>query len=105
MVTIDFKEVLNYALRSQLSYIISHPGWYLTERLGWRTPNLLQISIKVAPLSKINTLVEVDDANEIQWIAIRGSSNLENWLLDFEYIQRSFTELYQGDRHSLQEQQ
>ncbi|NES83362.1 MAG: lipase family protein [Moorea sp. SIO2B7] len=91
MVTVTFNELLDYALRSQLAYSISQPGWYITEKLGWRKSSLYRLTIKEVPESEVNILIEFDDSKQTQCIVIRGSSNLENWLLNFQYIQRPLT--------------
>jgi triacylglycerol lipase len=91
MIKIDFNEILNYGLRSQLAYTINQLGWDLTAQLGWRTPTTYRTIIHEAPKSEVNVIVEVDDVKQIQWIAVRGSSNLRNWKLNFNYLQRTFS--------------
>jgi triacylglycerol lipase len=91
MTKIDFNEILNYGLRSQLAYTISQLGWDLTAQLGWRTPTTYRTIIHESLKSEVNVIVEVDDVKQIQWIAVRGSSNLRNWMLNFDYLQRSFS--------------
>ncbi len=87
----DFQNILLYALRSQLAYSVSELGWHITKVLQWQTPNLsLNLHIRDLPDTEINAIVEVDDQNKSQWIAIRGSSNLKNWVLDFDYIEHRF---------------
>lgn len=87
----DFDEIFQYALRSQLAYAIAQPAWHITEKLGWRTPSPYRIMIEEATHSKINTIIEIDDEQKVQWIAVRGSDNLTNWLADFKYIEQPFT--------------
>jgi triacylglycerol lipase len=90
MSQIDFKEILEYGLRSQLAYTINQLGWCITEQLRLRTPNTNRLFIQEVRNSEINVIVELDDATKTQWIAVRGSSNLKNWVLNFRYLQRSF---------------
>jgi hypothetical protein len=92
MLRINFEEILDYGLRSQLAYAINQAGWYITERVGWRSPSTAQLIIKETSISQVNVLIEADHTNKIQWIAVRGSSNFKNWILDVEYIQSRRTE-------------
>jgi triacylglycerol lipase len=86
----NFKEILEYGLRSQLAYTIDRLGWNITEQLRLRSPNTNQLFIQEVRNSEVNVIVEIDDATKTQWIAVRGSSNLKNWVLNFRYLQRSF---------------
>ncbi|NJK51094.1 lipase family protein [Candidatus Gracilibacteria bacterium] len=98
MTAINFKEILEYGLRSQLAYTISQIGWDITETLGWRVPNPSKLIIREVRRSEVNVIVEVDDLTQTQWIAVRGSSNLRNWLLNFRYMQRSFNKNFMDRR-------
>lgn len=89
--TLDIAEILEYGLRSQLVYSLSQSEWQITAHLGWRLSNQSKITFKEVRRSQVNTLVEVDDRRQIQWIAVRGSQNLRNWLLNLRYMQRPFT--------------
>ena len=88
---LDFEEIFNYALRSQLVYAITQPAWYITEKLGWRTPSPYRIFIEEATHSEVNTIIELDDEQRVQWVAVRGSDNLSNWLANFKYVEQPFT--------------
>lgn len=91
MEKLDFENILHYAMRSQLAYSVSELGWHITKILKWQTPNLsLSLHIKDLPDTEINAIVEIDEQNQCQWIAIRGSSNLKNWILDLDYIEHRF---------------
>lgn len=92
--TVDFDEIFNYALRAQLAYAIAKPAWYITEKLGWRTPSPYRIMIEEATQSEVNTIIELDDEQRVQWIAVRGSDNLRNWLVDFDYVEQPFTKYF-----------
>lgn len=97
MPTIDFEELLQYALRAQLTYAIAKPGWYITEQLGWRSSCPYQINIEEVPKVNVNAIVELNHTRQVQWIAVRGTDNLTNWLLDLDYIEKCFTQ-ETGDR-------
>jgi hypothetical protein len=87
----DFQTILQYAERSQLAYLLTDLGLYLSKSIGWLSSNLsVRLRIKNFPKSQVNAIIEVDSKNCCQWIAIRGTDNLENWLLDFDYIEHRF---------------
>lgn len=92
MTAVDFNELYQYALRAQLAYAIAQPGWYITEQLGWRSTSPYRIFIEAVPEVDVNAIVELDDARQVQWIAVRGTDNLTNWLLDLDYAEKSFTQ-------------
>lgn len=94
MTTVDFNELLEYALRSQLTYAITKPGWYVTEKLGWRASSPYRIYIEEVPTVDVNAIVELNDAQQVQWIAVRGTNNLVNWLLDLDYVEKPFTQKF-----------
>ena len=87
MEKVCLEEILQYALRAQLSYKINQPGWDITEKLGWRKCSPHRIHIEEVPKVNINVIVELNDDLQVQWIAVRGTENLENWFLDGKYIQ------------------
>lgn len=95
---INFNEILDYALRSQLAYTINQLGWEITEKLRWRETSSLRLVIQEVPSSEVNVVLEIDDNSQTQWIAIRGSSNVKNWLLNFQYMQRSFSKNFMDHR-------
>lgn len=88
MNTINYHQLLQYSLRSQTAYCLNQLGWLMTEHLGWRSPSHHRLIIQEAQQSEVNVIVEIDDQQQTQWIAVRGSSNLKNWLLNFQYAQR-----------------
>jgi len=90
MAKIDMSEILDYALRSQLAYNLNQLGWEIAEKIGWRMPTSYRTIVRETFKSQVNVVIEIDDAKKIQWIAVRGSSNLRNWILNFRYLQRSF---------------
>ena len=85
----ELKEVLNYGLRALLSYQINAVGWSLSHHLGWHIRGVSQLFIHEVSDSEVNTVIEIDPVNQIQWIAVRGSSNLRNWMLNLQYVQHS----------------
>lgn len=91
MVSIDFQEILQYALRSQLSYAIAKPGWSITEKLGWRSSSPYRVYIEEVPEVNVNVIVELDGSQQLQWIAVRGTDNLRNWLEDLDYVEQHFS--------------
>ncbi len=94
MTTVDFEEILQYALRAQLSYALAKAGWQITEQLGWRTSSPYRIYIEEVPETNINVIVELDDSQQVQWIAVRGTENLKNWLENLDYIEKSFSQKF-----------
>ena len=57
MVKIDFEEILQYALRAQLSYGIAQSGWHIAEQIGWRPSSPYHIHIEEVPEVNINAIV------------------------------------------------
>ena len=88
MENINYHQLLQYSLRSQMAYSLNQLGWSMTEQLGWRSPSHHRLIIQEAEQSEVNVILEIDDVKRTQWIAVRGSSNLKNWLLNFQYVQR-----------------
>ncbi|MCM1982565.1 lipase family protein [Lyngbya confervoides] len=84
---IHYQDLLDYALRAQSAYFLSELGWTLSTQLGWHRPQR-HLLIQEVPVSEVNVVLEVDDEHRRQWIAVRGSSNLRNWLLNLRYTQR-----------------
>ena len=76
---------------SQLTYALTKPGWKITQQLGWRKTSPNEIHLLEIPKADINAIVELDHARQIQWIAIRGTSNFKNWLEDLNYIEKTFS--------------
>ena len=91
MRTTTDQKLLDYALRAQSSYALSDMGWSLSKHLGWSQPQK-KLIIKEMPHSEVNVILEIDTRHHCQWIAIRGSSNLKNWLLNLRYTQRECDE-------------
>lgn len=94
MATVDFDEILQYALRSQLAYAIANPGWSITEKIGWRSASPIRVYLEDVPNIDVNAIIELDDSQQVQWIAVRGTDNLVNWLLDLDYIEKPFTQKF-----------
>lgn len=88
----NFTEILQYAMRSQLAYAITQPAWDIAQQVGWRSPTSSQLFIYDVPAVEVNVIIEVDDTVPCQWIAVRGSSNLKNWLLNFDYVEHDITQ-------------
>ncbi len=86
--TVNFQDMLDSGLRAQLAYLLSDQGWSITEQLGWRGASPQTILIHEVAAAEVNILIELDHARQMQWIAIRGSSNLRNWILNLQYLQR-----------------
>ena len=91
MIEIDFPEIYQYALRSQLTYALTKPGWLITKQLGWRMNSPNEIHLLEVPEVDINIIVELDRVQKIQWIAIRGTSNFKNWLEDLDYMEKTYS--------------
>lgn len=91
---LNFEEILQYALRAQLAYAIAKPGWHITEKLGWRSSSPYRVYLEEVPEVNINVIVELDDSQQLQWIAVRGTDNLRNWLEDLDYVEKHFSQKF-----------
>ena len=75
---VDFAQALDYAQRTALAY---EPDAVIQQRGG----AAVRISISTPLSSGIKAYVEQDDAKRVQWIVVRGTSNLVNIQLDVDY--------------------
>jgi triacylglycerol lipase len=75
---IDFAQALDYAQRTALAY---EPDATIQQRSG----GSVRVSISTPLSSGIKAYVEQDDAKRVQWIVVRGTSNLVNIQLDVDY--------------------
>ena len=87
----NFQEILQYALRAQLSYALTKSGLPIMKQLGWRITCPNKIHLLEVPEADINVIVELDHVQKIQWIAIRGTSDFKNWLEDLGYIEETYS--------------
>ena len=83
----NFQEILQYALRSQLSYALTKSGLPIMKQLGWRITCPNEIYLLEVPEVDINVIIELDRVRKIQWIAVRGTRDFKNWLKDLDYIE------------------
>ncbi len=86
---LDLKEVLGYGLRALLTYQLNALGWALSQHLGWHDGSKSRLIIQEVATAEVNTVIEIDPVHQVQWIAVRGSSNLRNWILNLQYVQRT----------------
>ena len=75
---IDFTQALQYAQRAALAY-------EQDATIQKQTAAGVRISISSPLSSGIKAYVEQDDAKRVQWIVVRGTSNLNNLQLDADY--------------------
>lgn len=75
---IDFSQALEYARRSALVYETDS-----TIRL--QSPQGATVSIMPQTPAGVKAHLETDDAKRVQWLAVRGTSNLANVKLDVDY--------------------
>lgn len=75
---VDFAQALQYAQRAALAY---ESDTIIQQQSG---PNV-QVNISPPLSSGIKAYVERDDARRVQWIIVRGTSNLVNMRLDVDY--------------------
>jgi hypothetical protein len=75
---LDFMQALQYAQRTALAYE-SDATIQQQSRAGVR------VSISTPLSSGIKAYVELDDTKRVQWIVVRGTSNLVNLQLDVDY--------------------
>ena len=74
----DFAKALQYAQRAALAY-------EQDETIKTRSGPGVRISISAPLSSGIKAYVEQDDAARVQWIVVRGTSNLNNIRSDVDY--------------------
>lgn len=75
---LDFAQALQYAQRASLAY---EQDATIQQQSGTG----VQVSISTPLSSGIKAYVEQDDAKRLQWIVVRGTSNLINLQLDADY--------------------
>jgi hypothetical protein len=74
----DFAQVLQYAQRADLAY-------QQDEVIRQQSGTAVRVSVSPPLSSGVKAYVEVDDAARVQWIVIRGTSNLVNIRADVDY--------------------
>ena len=74
----DFAQALQYAQRASLAY-------EQDATIKTRSASGVRISISSPLASGIKAYVEQDDAKRVQWIVVRGTSNLNNIRSDADY--------------------
>lgn len=75
---LDFAQALQYAQRASLAY---EQDTTIRQQSGTG----VRVSISTPLSSGIKAYVEQDDAKHVQWIVVRGTSNLINIQLDVDY--------------------
>lgn len=75
---IDFPLALQYANRSALVYEAD-------AIIKQRSPVGVTVAIMAETAKGVKAYVETDDATKIQWVVVRGTSNLQNVKLDVDY--------------------
>jgi triacylglycerol lipase len=78
---VDFRLLLEYARRAAAAY---DPEDAIRARFG-KDHHVVVSSI---PHLDVQAFVEIDDAHRVQWIAVRGTANLENVEEDADYDKR-----------------
>lgn len=74
----DFARVLQYAQRADMAY-------QQDEVIRQQSGTAVRVSVSPPLSSGVKAYVEVDDAARVQWIVIRGTSNLVNIRADVDY--------------------
>ena len=75
---IDFAQALQYAQRSALVYESD-------TTIRQKAPPGTTVSIMPETATGVKAYVEIDDAKKIQWVIVRGTSNLDNVKRDVDY--------------------
>jgi hypothetical protein len=75
---LDFTQALQYAQRTALAYETD-------ATIQQQSGAAVRVSISTPLSSGIKAYVEQDDAKRVQWIVVRGTSNLVNIQLDVDY--------------------
>src|SRR5574341_809672 len=75
---IDFAQALQYAQRSALVYESD-------AAIRQKAPASTTVSIMPETATGVKAYVEIDDAKKIQWVVVRGTSNLDNVKRDVDY--------------------
>lgn len=77
-VPIDFALALQYAQRAALVYESDAV-------IKQKSPAGTTVSFMVETTKGVKAYVETDDAKKVQWVVVRGTSNLDNVKLDMDY--------------------
>lgn len=75
---IDFALAVQYAQRAALVYETD-------AAIKQKSPAGMTVSFMVESPRGVKAYIETDDAKKIQWVAVRGTSTLENVKLDVDY--------------------
>jgi len=75
---VDFAQALQYAQRANLAY---EPDSIIGQQSG----TSVRVSVSPPLSSGIKAYVEQDETRKVQWIVVRGTSNLVNMRLDVDY--------------------
>ncbi len=75
---IDFAQALQYAQRAALVYETD-------AAIREKAPASTTVSIMPETATGVKAYVETDDAKKLQWLVVRGTSNLENMKRDVDY--------------------
>lgn len=75
---IDFAQALTYAQRSALVYETDAV-------IRQNSPAGTTVAILPQTPTGVKAYVEIDDSKKLQWVVVRGTSNLENVKLDVDY--------------------
>jgi triacylglycerol lipase len=75
---IDFDQALQYAQRSALVYESD-------ATIRQKAPAGTTVSIMPETATGVKAYVEIDDAKKLQWVVVRGTSNLVNVKVDVDY--------------------
>jgi hypothetical protein len=75
---IDFSQVLEYAQRSALVYEADSV-------IRQKSPAGTTVSIMPETAAGVKAYVEIDEPKKVQWIIVRGTSNLANVKVDADY--------------------
>ncbi|MFO0706378.1 MAG: lipase family protein [Nitrospira sp.] len=75
---IDFALALTYAQRASLVYEADAV-------IRQQTPAGATVTILPQSATGVKAYVEIDDAKKLQWVVVRGTSNLDNVKLDVDY--------------------
>jgi triacylglycerol lipase len=75
---IDFAQALQYAQRSALVYESD-------ATIRQKAPAGTTVSIMPETATGVKAYVEIDDAKKLQWVVVRGTSNLVNVKVDVDY--------------------
>ena len=86
MTDVNFSLALQHAERSAAAY--SPPG-QIQKQFGSNA----KLTVRELPDIDVLAFVETHDEQKLQWVAVRGTANLENAKLDAEYTKQTHTEV------------